>query len=71
MKRALLIVPVLLLAGCGTMKGDRAISGALIGAGVGAVTGGVGVAVGAILGGGAGYVMSPEQINLGTPVWRQ
>lgn len=61
----------LALAACGTMKGDRAISGAMIGGGVGLVSGGVGVLVGAILGGGAGYVMSPEQINLGEPLWRQ
>jgi len=72
MKRILVIPAALvLLAGCGTMRGDRAISGALIGGGVGLVSGGVGVLVGAIIGGGAGYVMPPDQINLGEPVWRQ
>ena len=72
MKRTLLIAAtVLMLAGCGTMAGDRAISGGLIGAGVGAVTGGVGVVVGAALGAGAGYVIKPEDINLGAPIWRR
>jgi hypothetical protein len=70
MKRTLLISAVV-LAGCGTMPGDRAISGALIGGGVGVMTGGVGVLVGALLGGSAGYVMTPEQVDLGKPVWRQ
>ena len=71
MKRTFVVLAALLAAGCGTIASDRAISGALIGGGVGVVTGGVGVVVGAILGGSAGYVMTPEQINLGTPLWRQ
>jgi osmotically inducible lipoprotein OsmB len=61
---------VLALAACGTMPGERAVSGAAIGAGVGLLGGGVGVVVGAILGGGAGYVIDPENLNLGEPVWK-
>ena len=71
MKQTLLVSATLLFAACGTMRGERAISGAAIGAGVGLVSGGVGVLVGAILGGSAGYVMSPEEINLGKPIWKQ
>ncbi|HVY90853.1 MAG TPA: hypothetical protein VG942_18445 [Hyphomonadaceae bacterium] len=71
MKRTLVILAAFAAASCGTIPSDRAISGALIGGGVGVITGGVGLAVGAILGGSAGYVMTPEQINLGAPIWRK
>ena len=65
------------LVACGNNPGDRAASGGLIGAGtgaaIGAATGGspltgalVGGAVGAV--GGAGT--SPNDVNLGRPVWR-
>jgi hypothetical protein len=60
----------LMLTSCGTMPGERAVSGAAIGAGVGLLSGGVGVVVGAILGGGAGYVIAPENLNLGEPIWK-
>ena len=70
MKRAMLLVPLLLLASCGTTRGDRALSGGMIGAGVGLVAGGVGVLAGALIGAGGGYVMKPEDVNLGKPVWR-
>jgi hypothetical protein len=46
---------VLLLAGCGTNQGDRAASGALIGAGAGAVI---------------GAATDPCDLNLGDPFWR-
>jgi hypothetical protein len=57
------------LGGCGTTFEDRALSGALIGAGTGAVAGPVGVAGGAVIGGVAGAVVPPKNVNLGRPVW--
>ena len=65
------------LAGCGYNRGDRALSGGLIGAGGGAaiaaVTGGSPL-VGAAIGGGAGALggalTSGHDINLGRPIWR-
>ena len=75
---ALVLAPLALsLAGCGYSRGDRAVSGGLIGAGggaaVGALTGGSPL-VGAAIGGGAGALggalTSGNDINLGRPVWR-
>ncbi len=43
----------MVLAGCGSTKEDRAISGGAIGAGAG-----------------AGAFTSPNQIDLGKPVWK-
>lgn len=66
----------LLVAGCGTNQGDRAASGALIGAGAGAVLGaatgnpGMGAAVGAVAGGVVGAATDPCDLNLGDPVWK-
>ncbi len=65
------------LAGCGYNRGDRALSGGLLGAGGGAaiaaVAGGNPL-VGAALGGGAGALggalTSGNDINLGRPIWR-
>ena len=63
------------LAGCGYSRGDRAVSGGLIGAGaaVGAVTGGSPL-TGALIGGGigavGGAVTSHNDVNLGRPIWR-
>jgi osmotically inducible lipoprotein OsmB len=72
------LVPLALsLAGCGYNRGDRALSGGLIGAGGGAaiaaVTGGSPLA-GAAIGGGAGALggalTSGNDINLVRPIWR-
>lgn len=68
----------LAVAACGTNERDRvqggAAAGAATGAGVGAFGGPVGAAVGAVVGGGAGAVTgattSPQDVNLGRPVWR-
>jgi osmotically inducible lipoprotein OsmB len=57
------------LAGCGTQMGDRMASGAAIGGGVGLAAGGVGAIPGAIVGAAVGGLTSPEQVNLGEPVW--
>lgn len=67
----------LALAGCGHNRGDRAASGALIGAagwaGVAALTGGaplVGAAIGAAAGAVCGAATSGHDVNLGRPIWR-
>lgn len=72
------LVPLTLsVAGCGYNRGDRALSGGLIGAGGGAaiaaIAGGNPL-VGAAIGGGAGALggalTSGNDINLGRPIWR-
>jgi hypothetical protein len=50
----------LLVAGCGTDPGDRAASGALLGAAGGAAIGGAVI----------GAATDPCDLNLGDPVWR-
>ncbi|HJT44005.1 MAG TPA: YMGG-like glycine zipper-containing protein [Rhizomicrobium sp.] len=66
----------LLVAGCGTNPGDRAASGALIGAAGGAALGaaagnpGLGAAAGAVAGGIVGAATDPCDLNLGDPFWR-
>jgi hypothetical protein len=67
------------LVGCGETQGDRALSGAAIGAGtgaaVGAIAGPVGAGTGAVVGAGAGAVTgaftSPSQVDLGRPIWER
>ena len=67
---------VLGLSGCGYSRGDRAVSGGLIGAGGGAVIGAMvgsplaGAAIGGAGGALAGAAISPRDVNLGRPVWR-
>jgi len=67
---AVLAVAAMALAACGTTQGDRAASGAAIGAGIGLLAGPPGVVVGAIAGGATGALTSPSQVDLGRPVWR-
>ncbi|MEZ5668330.1 MAG: hypothetical protein R3F55_13000 [Alphaproteobacteria bacterium] len=66
------------VSGCGANPADRAVSGAALGAGTAAagaavVDGNVGAAalVGGLLGGGAGLLTDPGQVNFGEPFWRQ
>jgi hypothetical protein len=65
----------LALAGCGTDPGDRAASGALLGAAGGAIIGGaagdagLGAAAGAVGGALLGATTDPCQLNLGDPAW--
>ena len=66
----ILFLTATLLAGCGTAMGDRGLSGAGIGAGIGIVGGPPGVVLGGVVGAGVGMVSSPRQINLGRPFWR-
>lgn len=65
------------VAACGQTTGDRALSGAGLGAAggaaVGALTGGsllTGAAIGALGGGAVGALTTPDQIDAGRPVWR-
>lgn len=67
-----------LLAGCGVTQGDRALSGAGIGAATGAtgsaVTGGdpaTGAIVGGAVGAAAGALTDADDIYLGRPIWRR
>ncbi len=77
LKIAAVAAVVLTLSACGQDKGDRALSGGAIGAGVGAVgsslVGGSAVG-GALLGGavgaGTGALTSPHDVDLGKPAWR-
>jgi hypothetical protein len=67
---------MLVLAGCGTSTGDRAVSGGLIGAGAGALVGAAtgsaatGAAIGAVGGAAIGAATDPCDLDLGNPVWR-
>ena len=73
---ATLIAP-LLLTGCGANERERvqggAATGAATGATVGLVGGPIGVVVGGVIGGGAGAITaattSPQDLNLGRPIW--
>ncbi|MDE2164894.1 MAG: hypothetical protein KGJ66_00975 [Alphaproteobacteria bacterium] len=72
----LVVAGGLLLAGCGSSPGDRALSGGVMGAGVGALAGAAvgmpltGAVFGGALGATAGALSDPSQIYLGKPVWR-
>ena len=67
---------LLALGACGRSVGDRALSGAGIGAGVGLVGGALlgdpvdGALIGGAVGAGAGALTNSRQIDLGRPAWR-
>jgi osmotically inducible lipoprotein OsmB len=72
-----LLAGALGLGGCGYNRGDRALSGGLIGAGGGAAIAGIAggnPGTGALIGGAAGALggalTSGHDVNLGLPVWR-
>jgi hypothetical protein len=73
---AVLLVPMLALGACGETTGDRALSGAGIGAGLGLVGGALagaplaGALIGGAVGAGAGAITTPSQVDLGRPAWR-
>lgn len=74
---AVAVVLLAALAACGNTKGDRALSGAGIGAGVGAagsaVTGGnplTGAVVGGAVGAAAGALTKKKDVDLGKPIWK-
>lgn len=67
----------LVLAGCGTTRSDRALSGAGLGAAGGALIGaaaGGSLATGAVIGAAAGALTGaltdPCDLDLGTPFWK-
>ena len=71
------ITVLALLAACGQSTGDRALSGAGIGAGVGAVgtaiVGGnplAGAAIGGAVGAAGGALTKKKDVDLGKPIWR-
>ena len=72
-----LLAGTLLVAACGTSQGDRAISGAGLGAAGGAVAGallgspGTGALLGGAAGAAGGALTSPGQIDLGRPIWER
>ena len=70
LKIASLVAAGLVLAGCGTTTGDRGLSGAGLGAAVGALAGPPGIVVGAAVGAGTGMATSPRDVNLGSPPWK-
>lgn len=73
----LAITAASLLAGCGSSQPGRTSGGVATGAGTGAaigiIGGPIGVVVGAAVGAGAGALTatntSPQQVNLGDPLW--
>lgn len=73
---AALLISLSALGACGNSTGDRAVSGAEIGAGGGALAGWAlgSPALGALAGGAAGAAVggltNSDQIDLGKPVWR-
>ena len=75
--RLLGVAGMLLLGACGSDPGERALSGAGLGAATGAVGGALfgNPAAGAALGGAAGAVAggltNRSQIDLGRPIWRR
>lgn len=64
------MLAAVLLSGCGTAVGDRGLSGAGIGAGIGIIGGPPGIVVGGAVGAAAGMLSSPRQVDLGKPAWR-
>ena len=77
-KHMILLLVTMSLAACGTMSGDRAISGAGIGAAGGAIVGAItgltvleGAAIGAAAGALTGVLTDKDKVNLGKPVWKQ
>lgn len=73
---ATLTCSLVLLAACGNNTTDRAVSGGALGAGAGALVGatvgapGTGALVGGAAGAAVGGLTTPDEINLGKPIWR-
>lgn len=73
---AAVMLAALLLAGCGTSRQDRALSGGAIGAGAGGLAGAAvghplaGAALGGAGGAATGAYTNPNQVDLGRPVWK-
>jgi osmotically inducible lipoprotein OsmB len=76
-KVTMIIAIITTLAACGESRGDRAISGGAIGAGVGAAGAAVlnqdpitGALIGGAVGAGAGALTKEKDVNLGKPIWK-
>ena len=67
---SIVVLGATLLSGCGTTMGDRGLSGAGIGAGIGVIGGPPGMLLGGVVGAGVGMISSPRQIDLGRPPWK-
>jgi osmotically inducible lipoprotein OsmB len=73
---AVLLLSLVPLGACGHTTGERAASGGMIGAGVGAVGGFMvgapleGALIGSAVGAGTGALTDRHQINLGKPIWQ-
>jgi hypothetical protein len=67
---SIMILSAVVLSGCGTAAGDRGLSGAGIGAGIGIIGGPPGMVVGGAVGAAVGMVTKPSSVNLGKPAWR-
>jgi osmotically inducible lipoprotein OsmB len=73
---SILIAAALALSGCGTTTEERALSGGAFGAAGGAVIGALtgswalGAVLGAATGVAAGALTTPEQIDVGKPIWK-
>jgi osmotically inducible lipoprotein OsmB len=67
---AAVVLTSLLVSACGTTTGDRGLSGAGIGAGIGVLGGPPGMVVGGAVGAAFGMVTRPRAVNLGKPVWK-
>jgi hypothetical protein len=65
-----MILAAMALSACGTTTGDRGLSGAGIGAGIGLIGGPPGVVVGGAVGAAVGMVTKPSTVDLGKPVWK-
>ena len=66
----LLLSAAFVLSACGTATGDRGLSGAGIGAGIGLIGGPPGVLVGGAVGAAVGMVTKPSTVDLGKPAWK-
>lgn len=76
-KTIIAMTALISLAACGSSKGDRALSGAAIGAGAGAVGSAVvggnpvgGAVVGGAVGAAAGALTKKKDVDLGKPIWK-
>jgi hypothetical protein len=67
---SVVVLSALLLAGCGSTIGDRGLSGAGIGAGVGLLAGPPGALVGGAVGATVGAATQPDDVYLGKPAWQ-
>jgi osmotically inducible lipoprotein OsmB len=73
---ASVLLPLLALSACGDTWGDRALSGAAIGAGAGGLGGLMfgspltGALIGGAVGAGVGAATTNDQFNGGRPAWR-